>query len=431
MDPLSIASGVAGLITLAEVVISRTYNTIIACKHASEDSRKLLREVQALVGILQSLSSLESKLGTAALQSHIPAAQVLSCQQTLQNIRDKLEKSDPKENGISIFQKAKRTLKWPLSASDTDKFLAEMERHKSTFDLALSVDALDAILASQQAGEKTDTKIDDVVQALDRLCKIENTKEQRRILQLIGAEDADEAYRANLKLHQHGTGLWFLEEGKPFSTWLATPCSKLWVYGIPGAGKTILSALAIGKTAELASTSHGVAFYYCSHRDEQSRQLTGILRCLIGQLARQNKQCMAMLEEKFGPQDHTSPQTWTRDKDELEKILRKMIRRFGSVSIVIDGIDECHEATAVTDTLASLASESPSVRLLIFSRKEAEMEPFLDGYTQMSIAAESQDLRLYVPSQIEMRTRLRRLRIKDPNVKDKIIETLVNDADGM
>jgi hypothetical protein len=266
---------------------------------------------------------------------------------------------------------------------------------------------------------------------LDRLCKIENTKEQRRILQLIGAGDADEAYRANLKLHQHGTGLWFLEEGKPFSTWLATPSSKLWVYGIPGAGKTILSALAIGKTAELASTSHGVAFYYCSHRDEQSRQLTGILRCLIGQLARQNKQCMAMLEEKFGPQDHTSPQTWTRDKDELEKILRKMIRRFGSVSIVIDGIDECHEATAVTDTLASLASESPSVRLLIFSRKEAEMEPFLDGYTQMSIAAESQDLRLYVPSQIEMRTRLRRLRIKDPNVKDKIIETLVNDADGM
>ena len=140
---------------------------------------------------------------------------------------------------------------------------------------------------------------------------------------------------------------------------------------------------------------------------------------------------MTMLEEKFGPQDHTSPQTWTRDNDELEKILRKMIRRFGSVSILIDGIDECHEATAVTEKLASLASESPSVRLLAFSRKEAEMEPFFDGYTQMSIAAESQDLRLYVPSQIEMRTRLRRLRIKDPNVKDKIIETLVNDADGM
>jgi len=115
------------------------------------------------MGILQSLSSLESKLGASALQSHIPAAQILSCQQTLQNIRDKLEKSDPKENGISKFQKAKRMLKWPLSASDTEKFMLEMERHKSTFDLALSVDALDAILSSQQARERSDTKIDHVV----------------------------------------------------------------------------------------------------------------------------------------------------------------------------------------------------------------------------------------------------------------------------
>ena len=431
MDPLSIASGVAGLVTLADVVISRTYNTVIACKHASEDSRKLLREVQALAGILQSLSSLESKLGTSALQSHIPAAQILSCQQTLQNIRDKLEKSDPKEDGISIFQKAKRTLKWPLSSSNTEKFLAEMERHKSTFDLALSADALDAILSSQQAGERTDTKIDHVVQALDRFCKIENTKEQRRILQLIDAGDADEAYRANMKLHQHGTGLWFLEEGKPFSTWLAIPCSRLWVHGIPGAGKTILSALAIGKAAESVSTTHGIVFYYCSHRNELSRHLTGILRCLVGQLARQNRQCMSLLEEKFGPQDHTSVQSWTRNDDELEILLRKMLRRFDDVSIVIDGIDECHEVTIVTDTLAAIASEVAGVRTLIFSRKEAEMEPFLEEFVSMSIAAESQDLRLYVPAQIEARTRLRKLRIKDSNVKDEIIETLVNGADGM
>ena len=383
------------------------------------------------MGILQSLSSLESKLGAAALQSHIPAAQILSCQQTLQNIRDKLEKSDPKEDGISIFQKAKRTLKWPLGASDTEKFLAEMERHKTAFDLALSVDALDVILFSQEAREKTDTRFDRVVETLDRLCKIEDTKEQRRALQLIGAEDADEVYRANLKLHQHGTGLWFLEDNKPFSTWLAASRSKLWVYGIPGAGKTILSALAIGKAAELASTTHGVAFYYCSHRDERSRHLSGILRCLIGQLARQNSQCMTMLEEKFGPQGHTSSQSWMRNDDELGLVLRRMIRRFTSVSLLVDGVDECHEATTVTDALESLASETPGVRIVIFSRKETAMEPILGSFVQVSIAAESRDLRLYVPAQIELRTRLRKLRIKDPNVKDKIIDTLVNEADGM
>ena len=431
MDPLSVASGVAGLVTLADVVISRTYNTIIACKHASEDSRKLLREVQALAGILQGLSSLESKVGATALQSHIPAAQILSCQQTLQHIREKLEKSDPKEDGISLFQRAKRTLKWPLSASDTEKYMSEMERHKATFDLALSVDTLDTILFSQQAREKIDVKIDKVAQALKKLCKIENTKEERRILELIGAGDADEIYRSNLKLHQHGTGEWFLEEHKPFSTWLTTPCSKLWVHGIPGAGKTILSALAISKIAESVSPTHGVVFYYCSHRDKQSRTLTGILRCLAGQLARQNKTCMSLLEGQVELHEHTSAQTWMRNDDQLDIMLRKMIRQFSSLSLVMDGVDECHEPTVVTDTLATLASENPGVRIVIFSRKEAEMEPFLESYTQISIAAESEDLRLYVPAQIEARSRLRKLRIKDPNVKDEIMETLVNGADGM
>jgi hypothetical protein len=431
MDPLSIASGVAGLVTLADVVISRTYNTIIACKHASEDSRKLLREVQALAGILQSLFSLESKLGTAALQSHIPAAQILACQQTLQNIRNKLEKSDPKEDGISIFQKVKRTLKWPLSSSDTEKVLTEMERHKSTFDLALSVDALEAILSSQQAEKDIDSKIDGVAETLDKLSRIEVTKERRRLLQLVGAEDADGIHRDNLKIHQLGTGLWFLEPGKPFRTWQTAACSKLWVHGIPGAGKTILSALAIEQVAQTVSTFHGMIFYYCSHREEKSRQLTGILGSFIGQLARQDEKCMAILEDKCGVPDYTASQAWMSDVDDLLIVLRKMLRRFQDISVLIDGVDECHEATLVTDTLASIVANTPGCRILVFSRKEAEMEPLLEGFDQLSIAAESQDLRLYVPAQIEARTRLRKLRIRNPSVKDKIIEALVNEADGM
>jgi hypothetical protein len=431
MDPLSVASGVAGLVTLAEVVISRTYNTIITCKHASEDSRKLLREVQALSGILQSLVTLETKLGAAALQSQIPAAQAHACQTTLQNIREKLEKADPKEDGISFVQRAKRTLRWPVSASETNSFLDEMERHKSTFDLALSVDALDAMIGSQQAGIMASIKIDEVVHTLDKLWRVETTKEHRRLLHLLGAEDADEAYRMNARLHQYGTGLWFLEEGKPYRTWLATLGAKLWVYGIPGAGKTVLSALAIQHTMGTASITHGIAFYYCSHRVDSSRQLPGILKCLIGQLARQNSVCLTVIEEEAQAYDDMSFRSWDLGGDELRRILRKMLRLFQSISIIVDGVDECRDPATVTEALTSIAGESHNVRLLIFSRHEADIEPFLDDFHQISIAAESQDLRLYVPAEIEKRTRLRKLRIQDPDVKDEIVEKLVNGADGM
>lgn len=431
MDPLSVASGVAGLVTLAEVVISRTYNTIITCKHASEDSRKLLREVQTLAGILQSLVTLETKLGATALQSHLPAAQVLACQTTLQNIRDKLEKADPKEEGISFVQRTKRTLRWPIGASETDQYLVEMERHKSTFDLALSVDALDVILLAQQAGIMSSVKIDEVTQTLDKLWKVESTKEHRRLLHFIGADNADEAYRMNAKLHQHGTGLWFIEKGKPFSNWLGTPSAKLWVYGIPGAGKTIMSTLAIGQTIQLASDTHGVGFYYCSHRVESSRQLSGILRCIVGQLARQSKFCMTMLEEQIQLSEASNFHTWHVSEDELRVILKKMFRFFRNVSLIIDGVDECRDPTAVAEVLASIVDESAKVRMLVSSRREADIEPFLMEFEQLSIAAESQDLRLYVPAQIEKRTRLRKLRIQDPDVKDEIVEKLVNGAEGM
>lgn len=431
MDPLSIASGVAGLVTLAEVVISRTYNTIITCKHASEDSRKLLREVQALAGILQSLAALESKIGPKAIRSQITAPQVLDCQKTLQSIRDRLEKADPKEHGISFVQKAKRTLKWPFSLSDTEEFLAEMERHKSSFDLALSVDALDAIIAFKAAEEETSNKIDQVNHALELLCKIQLTKENRRLLQAVRADAADEMYRTNLELHQPGTGLWFLEKGSAFHKWLDTAGSKLWVYAIPGAGKTVLSALAIEETAKLASTAHGVIFYYYNHGTYNSQRLSDLLSCSIGQLARQHGECMAVLAEKSRLYEGTTSETRLHSKDELLIILRTMLRLFSTISIIVDGVDECGEAAEGTEMLVLIASQLPHVRMLLFSRRETQIELLLDDFEHLSIATVSQDLRLYVPAQIERRVKLGKLRIRNSDVKDEIVERLVNGADGM
>lgn len=412
-------------------MISRTYNTIIACKHANEDSRKLLREVQALTGILQSLATLETKLGTNSLQAKISAPQILACQQTLQSVRDKLERADLKEQGISRLQKTMRTLKWPIGASDTEGFLAEMERHKSAFDLALSVDALDAILASQNSEEKIANKVGEVSNYVQKLWKIEKTKENQRLLQMVGAEDADGPYRTNSKLHQEGTGLWYLEEGKPFSNWLVSSASRLWVYGIPGAGKTILSALAIEQTVKTASATNGTIFYYCSHRDESPRHLSGVLGCLIGQLARQSGDCMHLLEEKAGHYEKMTSQTWARNEDELLSILGKMLRLFDTVYMIVDGVDECHDSGSVTESLVELAYDIPHLCILLFSRRQPEMEHLLENFEQLSIAAESQDLRLYVPAQIEKLIRKHRLRIKNPDIKGEIVEKLVNGADGM
>jgi hypothetical protein len=429
MDPLSIASGVAGLITLAEVVISRTYNTIIKCKNASEDSCRLLREVQSLLGILQSVSTLERKLGSSAIQSQIPGQSVAACQKTLQTIRDKLEKSDPRGDGVTILERAKRTLKWPISSSHTDKVLADMERHKSTFNLAMTVDTLDRLLAASATQATTSTKVDQLERSLQRLVRFEITKEARRVLQVLGADSADGFHRSNLQLHHPGTCLWFID-GSAFRDWRSTSSSKLWISGIPGAGKTVLSALAIDSALVNSSPTKVVVFYYCSHQNDRSRLLTGILSCFIGQLARHNEECLAIVQAKFERSGHVDTPGWVNDGSDLTTLLESMFAYFEQVSILIDGVDECHDASIVSETLARLC-ESPNVRMLISSRQEHDMKWSLADFQQISIAAESQDLRLYVPAEIEIRQRKQKLRIRNPDLKDEMIDKLVNGAQGM
>jgi hypothetical protein len=429
MDPLSIASGVAGLITLANVVISRTYNTIIKCKNASKDSRRLLMEVQALLGILQSVSTLEGKLGASAIQSKIPGRDVVACQLTLQTIRDKLEKADPREAGVTIWQKAGRTFKWPFSSSQTDEILLAMDRHKSTFNLAMSVDTLDLLLATSEEQAVRSTKIDQLEQSLQQLIRVEMTKEARRMLRVLDDADSADRHRSAWRLYYPGTCLWF-SEGLAFTNWCASPNAKLWIYGIPGAGKTVLSALAIQKTLAYASKTKAVIFFYCSHQNDRSRHLAGMLSSFIIQLASQSEECMDVLKDKFETSGQLQAPSWANNDSDLKILLKSMISCYDEVSILVDGVDECHDASAVSHALACLC-DSPTVRMFISSRQEHHIKLSLTEFQSLSIAAESQDLRLYVPAEIAIRRANGKLRVRNMNLVDEMIDKLVDGAQGM
>ena len=185
---------------------------------------------------------------------------------------------------------------------------ADMERHKSTFNLAMTADTLDMLLAASEAQATTSTKVDQLEQSLQRLVRVEMTKEARRMLQVLGADGADGYHRSNLQLHHPGTCLWFID-GSAFRDWCTVSRSKLWISGIPGAGKTVLSALAIDAALVNSSKSKVVIFYYCSHQNDRSRLLTGILSCLVGQLARHNEECLAMVLAKFERSGHADAPT--------------------------------------------------------------------------------------------------------------------------
>jgi hypothetical protein len=55
----------------------------------------------------------------------------------------------------------------------------------------------------------------------------------------------------------------------------------------------------------------------------------------------------------------------------------------------------------------------------------------LKEHTAIPIAATNSDLRLYVASQIEVRTKQNKLRTRDPELKKEIMDRLIEGAEGM
>lgn len=118
--------------------------------------------------------------------------------------------------------------------------------------------------------------------------------------------------------------------------------------------------------------------------------------------------------------------------EELCDLIRKVSKHFQTTMIVADGLDEITNNRAdVTRLLRSLNTESGKIKTLFASRPEIDIGYELEDFAQVPIAAMSSDLRLYVASEIEKRTRERKLRIRDPSLKDHILKTLVDGADGM
>ena len=146
----------------------------------------------------------------------------------------------------------------------------------------------------------------------------------------------------------------------------------------------------------------------------------------------QNESCFALLNEFF--QTHFVKDCLPRQASahELCDFIIKLTTCFGSTTIIIDGLDEISENRSdTTELLRSLSDRSKSIKILLSSRPEVDIGYHLQDFVPISIAARSSDLRLYVASEIEHRTKRNKLRIRDPNLIEHIMKTLVEGAEGM
>jgi len=439
-DLLSIASGISGLVSIADTVFTRTYRYVRVVQKAEKHISELAAGIRTLSGLLHGLSLVLSELQKETSETNFRLHHINSCRATLTKIQKRLDGNATGMTSDKTIEKMVRALKWPFSVSETTELIIEIERHKATINVALSADSLSAILQALSRQDKLTNDIKDIKKELRSRWAMETHialgKERREILNFFGKIDPTSYQKSNMDLRHPLTGLW-VTEGEAFQTWLHTRNSKLWLSGIPGAGKTLLAASLIEETIHESSSKRAVAYFYCDYRDAEKQNPLNVLGSLGAQLARQNEDAFSIFHELYKICVTEDKPSSPPELSALTKTVCEMAANFEDVSIIVDGLDECGELTSTAvESLTDLVSDDNSnIRLMILSRDIPEIRGYLkQQYSQLEVSAQSEDLKLYVAAEIETRQRRHgrgQLRIKSPELKDYIMETLVEGAGGM
>ncbi|KAM0413821.1 hypothetical protein ACHAPD_007062 [Fusarium lateritium] len=256
---------------------------------------------------------------------------------------------------------------------------------------------------------KEERKMKDVLQQIEgRLEPIAETKEivealnvkrkredDLKIVDWLGAADYSSEQHGFLQPEQRqpGTGQQFLSS-EDFQNWLETKNSFLFCSGMPGAGKTITTAITIeylhSKFGD--DPTVGLAYVYCSYqkRDEQKPQ--DLFASLLGQLALSQSPFPKAMDELYEKNHYGKKRPSFKD---IMDTLCQVVKSFLSTFILIDALDE-HESwdKFLSDVL--VLREETTANIFLTSRPKPSLPGKLEGCLIHDIQADDQDVELYI-----------------------------------
>ncbi|KAI1111850.1 hypothetical protein F5Y14DRAFT_424217 [Nemania sp. NC0429] len=437
MDPLSVAGSIAGLVTVADAVFRGVYKYYKTASEARNEIKELADRLRSLAGILHSLGILANVLeNDNNTHPTIQLTHVSDATKLLADIQLRLDRSQTRMSDSKLVA-VHQSLKWPFTKTKTRELADKLAQQQDVINLALQADSLTSLVKLLGNSNDMKTQLEAVklgVTNLQMLTRVEVDAERQRVLDFFLKVNPQPNLDTSLKLRHPGTGRW-LTESLQFQQWIETTGSKMWLSGIPGAGKTVLAGAMVQKAMEKGKSSPkvGVAFFFCDYKDPKATVLSNILGALASQLARQSDQTFDELKKLFEvlhPRDGLSKDP---DPDNLQDSLEEMFKCFDQVILIIDGLDECGDNTdEITQRLASIAECSINVTMALVSRNEYNIDLNLrDSFKKITAGARKEDILLYTAAEIDKRVKDHRLRITSTELKDEILTKLSNEADGM
>jgi hypothetical protein len=257
----------------------------------------------------------------------------------------------------------------------------------------------------------------------------------RKICSWLSAPDPSTNYYKAHKQRQAETGLWLLE-GVKFAEWRESAASRLWLYGIPGCGKTILSSTIVEHLLQHCynNTTMVTAYFYFDFNDTQKQDPELMLRSLLCQFLQRLVVIPKGVDAFFSSCENGKRQL---SLHALLEAIRQAMQEFTQVYIVLDALDECTQRSELMDMLKTLAGwQLDNLHLLITSRKERDIERSLEGYVKEENAVclqrdiVDEDIQRYVQQRLRNDKSLAKWN-KDAAVRQEIKAALIGGARGM
>jgi len=183
-----------------------------------------------------------------------------------------------------------------------------------------------------------------------------------------------------------------------------------------------------------------LAFFYCDFREDQKKDLRGLLSSFLVQLCHQSDSYCHILS-KFHS-DHVKESRSPSD-DALVGCLKDLIKlpRQAPVYLIVDALDECPESSAILSPRAEVLnfieelveSQIPNLRICVTSRPEIDIRVVLDPLIFRSVSlhderGQKKDIEDYIKSVINTHRKNKRWRAKH---KQLVVDVLAEKSNGM
>ncbi|KAK1248600.1 hypothetical protein MKX08_006820, partial [Trichoderma sp. CBMAI-0020] len=239
-----------------------------------------------------------------------------------------------------------------------------------------------------------------VFDGVEKLLSVHYDQEHQNILKWLAPIDFAIQQSEYIKIRQRGTCHWFLASDE-YLSWLKSDNQTLFCPGVPGAGKTIMSAAVIddllyGRYKDDASV--GISYLYCDFRRHNEQKTNDLVANLLKQLIQKQRRipdCVQILYDEYNEIQKRPSLT------ELLEALHSVSRLYSKVFILVDALDECQETDGCRRIFLSeilKLQRETNVNIFATSRFVQEIADTFDQSVHFEIRAKDEDVQAFLDS---------------------------------